>query len=365
MEKSKNIDIVRSIALLLVLFYHIWVKCGSFLISNTWLNLVMMLGGELGVTLFFVLSGYGIYYSVSSMESEGKLSFKSFMIRRLNRLGPHYYLNLLVLLLLTKNAGYITMSQAPNIIMHALFIHNLVPRYAGAINGVLWAMGVIVQFYVVAIPLYICIQKSKGAFVPAAIAFTIFSKYLVFKFIYGNEAYLSGVFWGSRQLLFTTLDNFVIGMGSAYFIDNFKGIKNKWAAAAGCVISCMLVLLLCKLGNTYGIHTNNLSGYVWHSGIAVAFGLILYFAYYIRGKNANPVSRFLLYISKYEYGIYLWHLVLIDNLLIYSPMFSGMVSSGSYAKAVIELAIVSVLTGVIFSWLVDVYWAEALQRKNL
>ena len=55
---------------------------------------------EVGVTLFFLLSGYGIYLSLSSSEARGCLpGWRAFMKKRCIRIMPQYYVCITVLLI--------------------------------------------------------------------------------------------------------------------------------------------------------------------------------------------------------------------------------------------------------------------------
>jgi peptidoglycan/LPS O-acetylase OafA/YrhL len=72
-----DIDGLRSIAVLSVLFFH--------------LDLHVFSGGFVGVDVFFVISGYLITgIIVSELENTGKFSFSNFYIRRLRRLFPAF-----------------------------------------------------------------------------------------------------------------------------------------------------------------------------------------------------------------------------------------------------------------------------------
>lgn len=59
MQKNQNVNIIRAIACMLVLIYHCWALCGSVTIRIPFLREYIMYGGTIGVTAFFVLSGFG------------------------------------------------------------------------------------------------------------------------------------------------------------------------------------------------------------------------------------------------------------------------------------------------------------------
>ena len=149
MVRNRNMDIFRSIALLTVMVYHFWVVTGSFSFLPSPVTTLISLGGEIGVTAFFGLSGFGIFCSLKKEESEKqKFSISNYVKRRAIRIIPLYYISILFTLLLI-NAQSLSVDGVKDILAHIFFIHNIFPQYHGSINGVLWTMGVIVQFYII------------------------------------------------------------------------------------------------------------------------------------------------------------------------------------------------------------------------
>ena len=73
----KDINSLRAIAVLAVVFYHA--------------ELELFKGGWLGVDVFFVISGYLISNIIISELNEGTFSFKKFYIRRVRRILPVFY----------------------------------------------------------------------------------------------------------------------------------------------------------------------------------------------------------------------------------------------------------------------------------
>lgn len=88
-----NLDLIRAIAILMVLFYHIvqWIpNQPKWLISLTD-------PGEYGVQLFFVLSGFlvgGLYFHEKSKF--GRVDCRKFITRRITRTMPPYFIVLAV-----------------------------------------------------------------------------------------------------------------------------------------------------------------------------------------------------------------------------------------------------------------------------
>ena len=72
----KDIDGLRAIAVLLVIFYHVFGEQG------------IVPGGFIGVDVFFVISGYLISQHVVSELKAGTFSLKAFYLRRMRRILP-------------------------------------------------------------------------------------------------------------------------------------------------------------------------------------------------------------------------------------------------------------------------------------
>lgn len=93
MKRIKNIDLLRAGAILYIMLYHCYVLSGQPWQAHTALHVFLSFGGEIGVTLFFLLSGYGIYLSLASSEERGKLpGWKAFMISMYDHNRQHIWL---------------------------------------------------------------------------------------------------------------------------------------------------------------------------------------------------------------------------------------------------------------------------------
>lgn len=315
--RNKNIDIVRSLALLWILLYHIWVLTGSASISIPVLSAFFMLGGEIGVTIFFVLSGYGIFCSLDRRQKAGPVRFLPFMKRRMIRILPEYYLSFFVLLFFTPQAAGLSAAGGKHVFLHLVFLHNVDSVTASSINGVLWTMAVIVQFYLIAIPMYHLLRKVKYLFPVLFIALTV-----GFKFFCFHHLRLADDYWVSRQILPSVSDNFALGMFTAWLAQ--RGMPERtnkcWFHPVMIAVSFVLLYLVCQFGLDHGIHTDTMSGYVWHTLLAltVCLGVFFYAQKELTGNYF--LKRGMLWLSRYEYGIYIVHLVLIVNLMKYSTI---------------------------------------------
>lgn len=351
MERNTNVDIVRSICIILIIAYHCYIIVGNNIGQNlSLISPIMNLGGEIGVTLFFILSGFGIFKSLSLMESkDGNINFRIFLKKRLRRIYPQYMLCLIFLLIFTSNAVYFSKEGLFHIISHFMLLHNLFYNTHGSINGALWTMGVIFQFYIFAPILYKYIKKNDLNIL-IVIFVTILFKYILYSFLSKNIFQGMYYFIYGRQF-FTSIDNFALGMFFANIIEA-KKYKVKFVNFFGLTLLVAVFFILIYKTNSSMIYTNSIVGYIWHSILAIVLGFILFFSAILPELKFKNVRNILIFISKYQYGIYLWHLIIINNLLQYSTIFKS-ISENSLSVFTIIIFMISTFVGVITTIMVD------------
>ncbi len=111
-----DIDGLRAIAVLLVVFFHAKFSAIS--------------GGFVGVDVFFVISGFLISIIISKEVAENRFSYKSFYLRRIKRLAPA----LIGLLVLTTIPAYLFLFSDD----FEIFGRNLIHAYLSTSNFFLW-----------------------------------------------------------------------------------------------------------------------------------------------------------------------------------------------------------------------------------
>jgi peptidoglycan/LPS O-acetylase OafA/YrhL len=146
-----ELDSLRGIAILLVLFFHgfnypglVW----SQFKGPARLFITASLGGWTGVYLFFVLSGFLITGIL--LDSKPKPHYyRRFYIRRALRILPAFYLILLLLIVLPRT-GWLEHRKAglPFIGLSFLYLANLTPLFGVPEHyAVLWSLAVEEHFY--------------------------------------------------------------------------------------------------------------------------------------------------------------------------------------------------------------------------
>ena len=145
------LDGLRTLAVVAVVLYH--------------LNLTWAQGGLLGVTIFFVLSGYLITrLLINEIAKTGRIDLKSFWIRRIRRLFPAVVTVVVVTCALCTVFNHVTLTKMrPDILPSLLFfnnwwqiLHNV--SYFNALGDPsplthFWSLAIEEQFYLIWPPL--------------------------------------------------------------------------------------------------------------------------------------------------------------------------------------------------------------------
>lgn len=106
------LDGIRALAVIAVVLYH--------------LNLTWIQGGLLGVTMFFVISGYIITrLLLNEFEQNGRIDLKSFWIRRARRLLPAIVVLMVVTIVLCTFFNHVMLTKMrPDILPSLFFVNN-------------------------------------------------------------------------------------------------------------------------------------------------------------------------------------------------------------------------------------------------
>ena len=164
---SRNIpalDGFRAISICLVIAGHIFDAnfAGKAYTEKTYTQAILG-NGSLGVTIFFVISGYLITtLLLREFDRLGNISLRHFYIRRAFRILPPYYVYLLVVCAVAM-LGYlpITRLQAGSAF---LFLWDYLPQVKTWSLEHLWSLSVEEQFYVLwPLSLLLCLRKSRRA----------------------------------------------------------------------------------------------------------------------------------------------------------------------------------------------------------
>jgi exopolysaccharide production protein ExoZ len=163
-----NIQIVRGFAALFVCSFH-----ARYLLNDThkW-GTILFENGYLGVQLFFVISGIIMANITSSFESATQSNKKyalHFILNRIVRIAPLYYLFTIAWLVYTKQFIHFTYSDIKSIICTILFF----PSQQFPIYFIGWTINYEIYFYIL-FTLSFCFKKNRYLFISCCIIGFVF-----------------------------------------------------------------------------------------------------------------------------------------------------------------------------------------------
>ena len=315
-SRFHSFDALRALAFLKVFFFHLPISESIFPIL-----FYLKSNGGLGVKFFFVLSGFLITYLLTSEKIKTeKIDLKFFYFKRILRILPLYYMIVffsyvlkpigMKLLDLKENfVGY-----EPDFIFSFLFLENykmlITDQFpASASLGILWSICIEEHFYLFW-PFIIFLIPNKSIpfvtflFIIVGITSRIFSSNLFDNsLVFNND-------------IFTSIDNLAIGAMLGFFVATNKSkissVINSIPSFLK-VIYIFIVIIFIEfksflIDNTF---LNNISD-IFFSLLFVLL-LIIFIPHdsKIKIKDPNPLN----YLGKISYGLYMYHIIVINLLL--------------------------------------------------
>lgn len=193
MNKTTRIPILdglRVIAIIMVMLFHFYSRFGSRYYSYTIHPLTIFKYGNLGVELFFIISGFVIALTLNHCDN-----YIYFIKKRFIRLFPGMLIcSILTFIIITifDTSNLFPVSKS----ILNLFISNtfISPGYTNLIlrtnltyvDGAYWSIGVEIQFYLIAGLIYFI---SKKSFIKNYLLFALFSSFIYIIFSY-HESFL-------------------------------------------------------------------------------------------------------------------------------------------------------------------------------
>jgi len=335
----KPIDGIRAIAVLWVIFFHAWLfqyldfkEVGDAIFDYPYM--IWITKGDLGVDLFFVISGFLIGTILfKELKRTGTLNFKNFYKRRFLRLLPVYVFAMIIGLYFIEGDGW--KSAWSNL----LYINNYVYE---SYMGWTWSLAIEEQFYIV-IPFLIAfvIPKFKNK-VPIflflgllCVAMTYYYSIEIFDFKVPFESEFlderwKDWFWGYYMLTHLRYGGLLSGVIGAYLNvyhqDRVKNFFSKKRTLSNIlfIISILLFILISSvsLGQWTDLNKSIFDGY--HNNIPRFYEIvhrelfsysvvfIIFSCLYSSTKLVKPINSFLsakfFYpIAQISYSAYLFH----------------------------------------------------------
>ena len=298
--RRNDIDILKGIAIIAVIFYH----------------LEIFTYGYLGVDLFLVINGFLITMGLIRYTKDEKLSYFDFIVKRFCRLFPLVILASAVCLIvgaismLPDNYENVTMS----VVSTNLFSNNILAAittkdYWDVVNNYkplmhTWYLGIIAEFYIVFPLLFIIPSKILKKATRETVLRCIFSL-LVTLFVISFVLYLIPAISDNEKFYYLPFRFFELAAGAiCAFV--YSKIKN---FAARKIVNIVTVVLLIGLMFANGSIINNslrLIIVVLLSCVAILTGAGSY-----AKKSKYKVLSFLGILGNKSYSYFIWHQIVL------------------------------------------------------
>lgn len=154
------LDALRGLAAVYVIAYHLIYIPSPNLAVPAWARLWAENGGT-GVTLFFVISAFSLFYTTPARFKQ-RMPWLSYAMHRLFRIAPLFYL-WIVLTIVRDHLVFHATHPWWEIAASAGFVFNFIPSHQEGFVWASWTIGVEMLFYVVFPFIYVRVKNVTGA----------------------------------------------------------------------------------------------------------------------------------------------------------------------------------------------------------
>lgn len=309
-----GLDGIRAIAVIMVLAYH--------------LKLALFKSGFLGVTVFFVLSGYLITgILISEVEEEGTIDLKNFWLRRIRRLVPAVMSMAVVIIFVSAVVNRIIFTKGCKDFLASVLgfnnwwqIFNKVSYFEAA--GVpspfthCWSLAIETQFYLIYPLILLGIYKlvksreegraKRGLLFAGVTLLLALISVILMIVLFDPQQDASRVYYGTDTRAFSLLFGALLAI-----LWEYQMVPRRLSASVNMVLGSVSFAVLLVMT----IAINGSSNFWYRGGQFVGTILTVLVIYAVSGRKtwlstflSHPVLK---WIGDRSYSIYLWHYPII------------------------------------------------------
>jgi peptidoglycan/LPS O-acetylase OafA/YrhL len=306
--RSARVESLRALAALGVMVGHIYGSAhayGPTIFATYWHRL--LLGGGFGVYLFFVLSGYLLYWPFAreAFGGHGTVNLRRYGLNRALRILPLYYAVLVILMIAQNDGGTLRLWWS-----HALFAESFSNDTLLPVDGVMWSLVTELHFYI-ALPLiaYAIARVARGSLRRGALAL---GALWIASFVLRYATFLHHPQHSSllRYQLPGLFLYFAFGMLLAQLRLAWERHRPAWVSGAlanSDVWMLLAALLWLLVAHDYGWEVLGGAASFLMVGACV---LPLRKGFVLRALEWRPLA----FIGVCSYSLYLWHVPVVEHI---------------------------------------------------
>lgn len=280
--------------------------------------------GSVAVSLFFTLSGFllSLPFWHSLLHALPPPEIKTYLLRRLARIVPAYYLCLSILLCV--EGGWRFAFSNPDAVLHYLFLFNFTEFSIFSINAVFWTLAVEIQFYCL-LPLLFSVLRKVPRRAGLVVLCIICSSLVLHYFVLNAFSQSIPWPWDTRltwirvhgavlsHSILAHLPHFLSGVFAAWYISSRKqsGASPKIYEWIFCSTSLLLLIILSTPIYAYILLPACRYGFPI---ITILMTLLIVATPHSRLAEKTLDSLLLQKLGALSYGFYLYHLPILHYL---------------------------------------------------
>jgi peptidoglycan/LPS O-acetylase OafA/YrhL len=256
--------------------------------AQPWLPIPLIERGQVGVSLFMVISGF----ILSHIAAGGEIDVPRFYLNRVLRIYPLFTFIIALGYFVTPDPR--SSGVGLDFLLALLPISNLYRLHYGVYGGMMWTIAVELQFYLLFPIIWRALRAHGVAAGIVLIGFALGVRALAF--LLTGAVYDLGYF-----SLFGSIDAFLIGCMTQLIFSRMPKKMPSWLP----LLALIVVGFIAK-GELISINTS-FGWIVWPTILPLAFAALI--VTYLSARRGVPGGRFFAFAGRVSFSIYAWQYV--------------------------------------------------------